>query len=54
MAPPKFGDVGKAANDLFNDDFGAGSVKLTLKSKAANGVVSLPTVFGVAPLLPCE
>lgn len=38
MAPPKFGDIGKAANDLFNDDFSAGGVKLTLKSKAANGV----------------
>lgn len=38
MAPTKFADIGKAANDLINDDFSAGAVKVTLKSKAANGV----------------
>lgn len=38
MAPPKFGDLNKAANDLFSDDFNAGKVSLTLKSKATNGI----------------
>jgi len=36
--PCKFGDLGKAIKDLFSDDFDAGSQKLTLKSKSANGV----------------
>jgi len=38
MPPPKFGDLSKAVTDLFNDDFGFGSAKLVLKSKAQNGV----------------
>lgn len=38
MAPPKFGDIAKATKDLFSDDFDAGKVQLTLKSKATNGV----------------
>jgi voltage-dependent anion channel protein 2 len=38
MSVPKFGDLSKAANDLFKDDFCAGDVKLTVKSKTANGV----------------
>lgn len=37
MAPPKFADIGKAADDLFSDDFGGDANKLTLKSKASNG-----------------
>jgi len=37
MAPPKFADLGKAATDLFTEDFGGSSNSLTLKSKAANG-----------------
>lgn len=37
MAPPKFKDMAKAAEDLFSDDFGASSNKFTFKSKAANG-----------------
>lgn len=37
MAPPKFGDIGKAASDLFSDDFGGASNELTLKSTASNG-----------------
>jgi len=37
MAPPKFGDLGKSASDLFKDDFGSGSVKLTLKSTTLSG-----------------
>jgi hypothetical protein len=37
MAPTKFGDFGKAANDLFKDDFGAGTSKVVLKTKSANG-----------------
>jgi len=36
-AAPKFGDLGKKYKDLANDDFGFGAVKLTLKSKSANG-----------------
>jgi len=38
MPLPKFSDLSKAAQDLFKDDFGAGNVKLTLKSTASNGV----------------
>jgi voltage-dependent anion channel protein 2 len=38
MAPPKFADITKATKDLFSDDFNAGKVQLTLKSKATNGV----------------
>lgn len=38
MAPPKAGDITRAANDLFSDDFGGAENKLTLKSTAANGV----------------
>jgi hypothetical protein len=38
MSAPKFGDLSKAANDLFKDDFCAGDVKLTCKSKTSNGV----------------
>lgn len=38
MAPPKFGDISKSVKDLFSDDFNAGKVSLTLKSKASSGV----------------
>jgi len=38
MAPPKFADLGKKAKDLFNDDYIFGESKLTIKSKASNGV----------------
>jgi len=38
MATPKFADISKAVNDLFNDDFGFGNTKLILKSKSKNGV----------------
>lgn len=38
MAPPKFGDFGKKANDLFKDDFDAGKVTLKLKSNSASGM----------------
>ena len=38
QAPPKFADITKATKDLFSDDFNAGKVQLTLKSKATNGV----------------
>lgn len=38
MAPPKFGDISKSVKDLFGDDFNAGKVSLTLKSKASGGV----------------
>jgi voltage-dependent anion channel protein 2 len=37
MAPPKFADLSKAADDLFSDDFGASATKVTFKAKAANG-----------------
>eukprot|EP00045_Choanoeca_perplexa_P022655 m.10170 g.10170 ORF g.10170 m.10170 type:complete len:279 (+) comp9603_c0_seq1:52-888(+) len=37
MAPPKFTDIGKAAKDLFGDDFGGASTKFTFKSVASNG-----------------
>jgi len=37
MAPAKFADLGKAAADLFTEDFGGSSNSLTLKSKASNG-----------------
>lgn len=36
MAPPKFADLSKAANDLFKDDFGSGN-KVTFKAKTASG-----------------
>lgn len=36
--PPKFDDIAKSVKDLFEDDFDAGKVNLTLKSKATNGV----------------
>jgi len=38
MPVPKFADLSKASQDLFKDDFGAGNVKVTLKSRASNGV----------------
>lgn len=38
MAPPKFADLGKHTRDLLGDDYGFGSTKLTLKSRARNGV----------------
>lgn len=37
MAPPKFADLSKSVKDLFNDDFGFGATKLTLKSKSTTG-----------------
>jgi hypothetical protein len=38
MAPPKFADLGKLTSDLLGDDYGFGASKLTLKSRARNGV----------------
>jgi hypothetical protein len=38
MAPPTYKNVGKAANDLFGDDFGASSDKVTFKSKTSTGL----------------
>jgi len=38
MAPPKFADLGKEANDLINKNFHLGAVKLEAKTKAKNGV----------------
>jgi len=37
MAPPNFGDIGKACNDLFSKDFPT-AVKLEVKTRAPNGV----------------
>jgi len=36
--PPGYGDLGKAARDLFNKGFNYGTYKLEAKSKTANGV----------------
>jgi len=38
MAPPKYGDLGKAARDLFSKGFNYGFNKLEVKSKTDNGV----------------
>jgi voltage-dependent anion channel protein 2 len=38
MAPPKFADLGKAVKNLFSDDYNVGEAKVTIKSKASNGV----------------
>jgi hypothetical protein len=45
--PPKYGDVGKSANDLLNKDYPVGTAKLEVKTVAANGVVcfSIPMIF---------
>lgn len=37
MGPPKFADLSKSVNDLFKDDFGSGSSKVTFKAKTASG-----------------
>ncbi|XP_066475164.1 voltage-dependent anion-selective channel protein 2 isoform X2 [Tiliqua scincoides] len=36
--PPPYGDLGKAARDIFNKGFGFGLVKLDVKTKSASGV----------------
>ncbi|XP_058507670.1 voltage-dependent anion-selective channel protein 2-like isoform X1 [Solea solea] len=36
--PPSFADLSKSANDIFNEGFGYGFVKLGVKSNLANGV----------------
>jgi len=38
MAPPAYGDLGKASKDLFNKHYHYGLVKLDLKSKTPTGV----------------
>jgi len=38
MAPPKFNDLGKEANDLISKNFHFGVIKLEAKTKAKNGV----------------
>jgi len=38
MAPPKFDDLGKAANDLFSKGFEHGNLKLEVKSNSGNGL----------------
>lgn len=38
MAPPAYGDLGKASKDLFNKHYHYGLVKLNLKSKTPTGV----------------
>jgi len=38
MAPPAYGDLGKASKDLFNKHYHFGIVKLDLKSKTPTGV----------------
>lgn len=45
MAPPKFNDLGKEANDLISKNFHFGVIKLEAKTKAKNGVVSLHLIF---------
>jgi hypothetical protein len=42
MIPPKYGDIGKSANDLLGKDFPFGQVKLEVKTTAANGMVHKP------------
>lgn len=46
MAPPAYGDLGKASKDLFNKHYHFGIVKLDLKSKTPSGVEF--TVNGVS------
>jgi len=41
MAPAKFGDLGKAANDLFDKGFEYGNVKMELKTHSSDGVALL-------------
>uniref|UniRef100_A0A8C2JJG8 Voltage-dependent anion-selective channel protein 3 n=1 Tax=Cyprinus carpio TaxID=7962 RepID=A0A8C2JJG8_CYPCA len=38
--PPAYSDLGKAAKDIFSKGYGFGIVKLDLKTKSQNGVVS--------------
>jgi voltage-dependent anion channel protein 2 len=38
MAPPQYGDLGKAAKDLFNKGYNYGTVKLDVKTTTQNGI----------------
>lgn len=38
MAPPKYGDLGKQANDVFSKGYNFGTLKLDVKTKTATGV----------------
>lgn len=38
MAPPTYGDLGKAARDLFSKKFNYGAQKIEVKTKSSNGV----------------
>jgi voltage-dependent anion channel protein 2 len=55
VVPVKFGDIGKAANDLLGKDYPVGQVKLEVKTFATNGVVSIAfTKSFVASMLNCS
>lgn len=41
MAPVAFPDLSKASKDLLGKDFPSGNVKLEVKTKTDNGVVSI-------------
>ena len=38
MAPPKYGDLGKQANDVFSKGYNFGLIKLEVKTKTSTGV----------------
>ena len=38
MAPPTYGDLGKAARDVFGKGYHFGMVKLDVKGKASSGM----------------
>lgn len=38
--PPTYADLGKAARDVFTKGYGFGLIKLDLKTKSENGLVS--------------
>ena len=38
MAPPKYGDLGKQANDVFSKGYHFGLLKLEVKTKTDTGV----------------
>ena len=38
MAPPKYGDLGKQANDVFSKGYNFGLIKLEVKTKTNTGV----------------
>uniref|UniRef100_A0A8C9HSV3 Uncharacterized protein n=1 Tax=Piliocolobus tephrosceles TaxID=591936 RepID=A0A8C9HSV3_9PRIM len=41
--PPTYADLGKSARDVFTKGYGFGLIKLDLKTKSENGLVSCPT-----------